>query len=315
MSGEIWLGDLAIALRELGPLDARQRETVLAALRLTGRRVGRPPVRSEGTRTREATYGGASDQAPLEVPAALSSDDNGEPVPLLQPVAVEAGRRHFVFRGVPLAEVRPEHLRPRVPFMPLLAPRTADVILRTAVQRWIPGGMVETVALVERIARARPVTRVPRRPVPTLRFGTEVLVDVGQGMEPFVQDRADVLRRLQRIVGHDKVAVRYFQNAPMRGVARTPGGRATPYRPVPGLRILVLSDLGLCGPTFDFRRAGRSEWERLAQAADAAGAQITVLLPVPPARWPAWSMRLFPMICWDRTATAVEASEQIRHRR
>jgi hypothetical protein len=323
MSSDIWVGDLARALRALGPLDPEQRAAVAGMLGLMA-----GPVADRGTALPDDTETGASAQPepegsgprdllnppesdrPPPLQAVLNKD-----LPLLPPLGPAPVSRPQIWRGPPLARVEPRHLSPRIPLAPLLAPSSADVILRTVIARWVPGGPVDTDALVRTVARQQVVRVIPRTPAATLRFGAQILVDLGRGMEPFVSDRRAVLRQLRRVAGEQNLTVQYFRNAPLRGVASRPNDRLTGYQPpAPGTRILLLSDLGLGGSPGDYRRGTREEWEALAGLAARSDCQLTALVPCPSRRWPAWLVKLFPLISWDRRTTAAEAAHQMGRR-
>jgi hypothetical protein len=236
-------------------------------------------------------------------------------LPLLIPLSDDPAPLRWVWRGPALGEVQPEHLAPQIPFRPLLAPRSADTVLRTVVSRRVRAGPVDTDALVQLMAQQRPVRALPLERVTTLSFGAQVLVDLGQGMEPFIADRRALLRQLSIVVGRDGLSVRYFRYAPLRGVSDTGHGRRQAYQPPPpGTRVLILSDLGLSGPVGDTRRAPRAEWESFAQVINRNGCQAAALVPIHPSRWPGWLVRLFPLVSWDRHTTAGEAARRMGRR-
>jgi hypothetical protein len=254
---------------------------------------------------------GADEPAQSVTPSITVSDE----LPLLVPLSGEPVPRRWVWRGPALEEVQPKHLAPRIPFHPLLAPHSAEVVLRTVVSRWVRAGPPDTDALVQMLARQRQVRALPLKPITTLRFGTQVLIDLGRGMEPFIADRRAVLSQLATITGWDGLSVRYFRYAPQRGVSDTGYGRPEAYEPpAPGTRVLILSDLGLGGPAGDVRRGTRAEWESFGHVISRHGCQAAALVPVPPSRWPSWLVRLFPMVSWDRHTTAGEAARRMRRR-
>src|SRR5262249_199028 len=104
--------------------------------------------------------------------------------PLLPPLDPVQPARLPVWAGRSLQSVKPTHLRPAIPLQPLLAPASANAILRVAIAREMPRGPIDTEALVRSIASRQAVRALPRMLVTTLRFGLQVLVDLGAGMEP-----------------------------------------------------------------------------------------------------------------------------------
>ena len=355
MNSNIWLGDLARALQAVEPTPDRRelvadllglgpgtpRPTPAGAAASPGPTPGlgsssgpEPAAQPSSKVGREPEAGSAPEPAPgpssrvdLE-PGPAPGPGAGEPtppvpppvllneeLPLLVPLDGDPIPRRWVWRGPTLAELRPGQLAPRIPFSPLLAPYSAEVVLRSVASRWVRDGPVDTDGLVQILARGQPVRALPRRPVATLRFGTQVLVDLGRGMEPFIDDQGAVLDQLAAITGRNGLSVRYFQYRPLSGVSETGHSGPSPYLPPPpGTRVLVLSDLGLGGSADDVRRATRAEWESFGHLLSRHGCQAAALVPLPPRRWPGWLVRLFPLVSWDRRTTAGEAARRMGRR-
>ena len=314
MSSDIWLGDLARAFRALGPIAPVQRAAVAKMLGL----VDVMPTEETAATVRSGT---GNDR--LADVASLPESATSAPrqavlntnLPVLPPLDPSVVSQSYVWRGSPLPAPESRTRSPRIPLQPLLASSSAEAILRTAIARSVPGGAVDTRSLVRTVARQKVVRIVPRMPVATLRFGGQVMVDLGRGMEPFAGDRRAVVRQLRRIVGLENLAVQYFSHAPLRGVSDRPNGRLGDYQPpAQGTRILLLSDLGLGGGIGDYRRGRREEWEAFADLAARNDCWVTALVPFPPKRWPTWLVRLFPLISWDRSTTAAEAAHRVRRR-
>jgi hypothetical protein len=179
--------------------------------------------------------------------------------------------------------------------------------LQLLLERQTADGPVDVVKLI-RLAATLRVSTVPLRHVPTLRFGVQILVDGGDGMAPFAADQDHVVRQVRDLVGAERTEVRYFANAPLRGVGYGPVWTWTDYRPpAPGTPVLVLSDIGLGGWWLDPARAERSEWEEFARVIVGHGCELIALVPYPAARWPAWLTRRFAVATWDRRLTAGRA--------
>lgn len=191
-----------------------------------------------------------------------------------------------------------------LPHEPLLPPRSASAILQLALARVTEEGAPDIPGTVRRLAEGRAVAEVPRQPVPTLRFGVQVLVDLGPGMEPFGRDQRELLTRIRNTVGHENTAVHYFEGCPLRGAG--PGDRSTwsAYRaPARGTRVVLLSDLGLGGPALGLRRGTPEEWREWAALLDAAQCQAVAFVPYPRRRWPSWARGLLHLVQWDRSTT------------
>jgi hypothetical protein len=313
VTGEIWLGDLARALAEIGP---ETDDDVRVIARLLGLAA---PAR-EDARAELAPDTAVPDSGPPD--DWLTDDDGAEPVdasgtapatrspgegdlPRLSPV----GRR-----PPPRATGWGVRSLPRVSGgdvgrLPEREPLGGATILQTLIAVQTAEGPLDVPAIVEVLACRRVPDRLPREAWPTLRFGVEVLVDVGLPMRPFEGDQLQVIRQLRTIVGEQLTSVRYFADIPARGAG--PGPRRTwrPYEPPdPGTRVLILSDFGLGGPVPHPRRSQPDEWRSLIGELRRRDCDAVGLLPVPAGRWPAWLLALIPLICWDRAATAGRVS-------
>jgi hypothetical protein len=315
MAGDVWLADLARAFAAVPPgTDAEVRSiTQLLGFDVSRRQDQEPPPLPPPPGPEELAW-------PEEREDAGGQVDRGEParpaetadLPLLTPVGRQPVRA--VGWGVKsLARVNASELGTLPDREPLLAPRAAAALLQTMSARNTAEGPLNVPVIVELLARGQVVEHLPRETRPTLRFGIQVLVDLGLPMRPFAGDQAQVVAQLRTVVGSHRTSVRYFSDAPGRGAG--PGPRRTwrPYEPPErGTRVLVLSDFGLGGPRLYGHRGQPDEWRRLVadlrrQECDAVG-----LLPVPADRWPTWLSALMPLVCWDRTATAGKISASLR---
>ncbi|MGW3917102.1 hypothetical protein ACWEBX_37265 [Streptomyces sp. NPDC005070] len=314
MRPQIWLADVVRALEVARTESDRAR--VLEMLGLAG---GMPEIDFTPPPVSPAVPEIPAD-APREEPGAApraepqpgtDAEDRGEvgdvtaELPLLRPTGTK-GMSPPREPVEPLA--RPTTERVPLPHLPLLVPGWTSAIVRAMLSRQVCEGPVDIPALIDTLARGRPVTRLPRRPVPTLRHGVQVLVDRSAGMQPFRRDQDQLIGQIRTVVGSGLVEVGYFSDLPQRGTG--PGARwtRTAYTPpAPGRRVLLLSDLGLGGPPDDLQRATRADWEDFAALVTCAGCSVVALSPYPPERWPAWMTRLLPLVSWDRTTTASRA--------
>ncbi|WP_369173359.1 hypothetical protein AB5J49_37830 [Streptomyces sp. R28] len=314
MSSEVWLGDLLRAAA------AQEPESFAAVARLLGfERVARAvpqaePGRAKGTSVTQAASDprarpGGSELTPVEpprpspppeprpeTPAPISSAP-----PLLTPVYREPPRP-VVWSAEPLPRHPPASSGP-LPHQPLLAPRSASAVTQTGAARRAPGREIDIPAVVADLSLGRPLLRLPARPEPTLRFGVQLLVDWGVGMQPFHRDAQELVRQVRATVGRDLTEVLYFEDCPSRG-AGPADGRAWPSYapPAPGTPVLLVTDLGIGGHTFATRRAGRQEWEHWAGPLRRTN-RVVAFVPYPRRRWPKWATSLVRMVPWDRGTT------------
>ncbi|MER6915299.1 hypothetical protein ABT354_26800 [Streptomyces sp. NPDC000594] len=320
MAGDIWLGDLAGALSLAAPDDRERQRTIAALLGFAPRdpaAYGERPAAPEPDGEPEPGNGtpGAPAGEPEPAPEPAGEPEPGAPEPpaepaegaaavrLLTPVAqVTPPPEEWGTASLPTARAGPGS--PVPPHEPLFAPRSSAALVQTAVARVVAEGEPDIPRIVGRLARGHALTRVPLLPVATLRFGVQILVDLGAGMAPFARDRTDLVDQVRAVVGRDRTRVRYFEDAPLRGTgdeARWSWGPYTP--PTRGTRVLVLSDLGIGGPAVHPRRSTPDEWRELARVVERAGCRVTAFVPCPPRRVPAWAAATMDVVPWDRPTT------------
>ena len=314
MNSGIWIGDV---LRALSATDGANRNEVLALLGFAAPGDHGPGSAPAPDLDREQATGG---RGPLEVAAARpgesppsprsarASQDSPPPraaaFPLLTPVRAGAVRQAGL-AGVSLAPLTDDHFLPVLPHYPLFARQSARAILQAALSRQVEEGPLDLTALVETVARGKPVTALRKRPVPTLRFGVQILVDLSSAMEPFLRDQEQVTEQITRMLGREKVRLGYFAYSPLRGTGPGPEWTWRPYQaPRRRTPILLLSDLGIGGPLRDFRASTYGEWRDFAGLAHENDSEVVAFVVYPPDRWPAWLPALMRPVTWDRRTTA-----------
>jgi hypothetical protein len=175
-------------------------------------------------------------------------------------------------------------------------------------------GDIDIDTLVERIARREPVRTLPPAVAPTTRRGVQVLVDFGDGMQPFIGDQEEVVEELERIAGQDGFEILRFACTPLDEPGAGPGPVWTwrTYRaPLAGQPVVVLSDLG-AGAEPLLRRDVQRRWSVFAARLHTAGNQVVALAPVPIDRLPRDLRAALPVLTWDRTARVADAVEAVR---
>jgi hypothetical protein len=311
----IWIGDV---LRALRATDDASRDRVLELLGFAVPSVTEPysgqPADQEPSAEPDGhqpdTEPPATEVPP--VPRSAAEDRGRRPsptadIPLLTPV--RSGFAPAALEtSVSLPRVEERHLSPTVPYRPLFPPRSTSAILQAALSCQVDEGPIDITALVETVARCKPIPAVPRKHVPTLRFGVQVLVDMGPGMQPFRRDQEEITRQIVKTVGSEKVEVGYFAYSPLRGAGPGPRWTWRPYRP-PSRRapILLLSDLGIGGPRDDFRKSTYPEWRRFLRIAAENESGVVAFVVYPQNRWPGWLATVTHPVVWDRSSTARSA--------
>jgi hypothetical protein len=306
MTAQVWLGDLLRAVAT--GVDARRAAELLG---LVPHSPTSPPA--ENTPTVEPPSAPAA-ATPAPEPVQGAGDAAGLPpraVPMLSEWSRNvAGSTTNWIAGpsLPLPDDDQSPVR-----TPLLAPRTTAAVLHTLLSTPAADGELDVDAVIKLWEQGKPVRFLPKKRRPTLRFGVQVLVDVGAGMELFSRDQHDLVTRIRSVAGVEATAVSYFSDAPGRGAG--PGTRRTwrDYRPPSrGSRVLVLSDFGIGGPAFHDRRGTPAEWRRFVATVRRAGCSPVGLVPYPPSRWPAWLSSSMPLLLWDRGTTASRVTVAVR---
>ncbi|MGC0410261.1 hypothetical protein RKD32_003128 [Streptomyces sp. SAI-195] len=318
MPADIWIGDLVKALALLDPGDSEGRRRVLSLLGFEeAGAVARTPAATEPAsplpRRAPQTSGvhlptlpalGRRTAVPDDPAAGREEDGLAPGLRQLTPVAYESlPEVEWPVDSLPSPSAG-RHDEP-LPYEPLFAPRSTSAILQIALSAQTLDGEPDIPETVRRLAMGFPLTQLLVQPLRTLRFGVQVLVDVGVGMEPFTRDQHELIRQIRDIVGQELTDVRYFEGSPLRGTGHGDGGDWTEYQPpARGTRVLVLSDLGLGGPALHVRRAGAPEWREWIRVLESARCTAVAFVPYPPARWPAWARGLLHLVAWDRRTTA-----------
>ncbi|MFF2535894.1 hypothetical protein [Streptomyces cyaneofuscatus] len=322
----IWVGDLARALTRLG-VDHGDREAVRRIAVLLGLR-GPVPGPEPAPRWQAPSAPEAEEERraapppPLRAEDAAALPDNAEsppsttegaagPLPLLTPLAGASGARPawrfpaLAERGDGPAEAEPAHHS-------LLPPNSETATLQTVLSRTVPEGEIDTHRLLEEFATGRPLQDLPRLPVRTLRFGTQVLVDLGPGMEMFARDQEELVNRITVIVGRHATDVLYFAVSPLNHVGPGAGWTWRPYRPpAAGTRVLILSGFGCNLPGSGPSPMLWQEWQEVTALLRRSGCRPAALVPLPPDRFPAPLTSLMPVVSWDRSTTTVQAESRV----
>ena len=233
-------------------------------------------------------------------PPAESGEDPD--LPRLTPVGRDERELSAPWRAAaPLEPFDPaRHLTPLARRAPLFDPRWTRELLAALIATDVADGRLDEAAAVALIAAGRPLDPLPLLARPSLRRGAQVLVDVGEGMEPFVDDAWDLVERIERIAGEAQVSSHAFWDAPLRGVAPD----LDPYEPPPPQTpVLVVTDAGIGGPSPRLERSRPAEWLELATRLAERGSPVILIVPYRRERWPA-ALRRLKLVEWDRRTTA-----------
>lgn len=211
----------------------------------------------------------------------------------------------------------PQTSRSAPPAAPLFAPRWSRAILSTAMSRETSSTTIDIDAIVAWRARGLPIRRLPRRILPTLTHGVQLLVDRGPAAAPFLADQELLIQQIGLVAGNDRVQVLRFD--PSRGFVAGSGSRLrwkdyfTMPSPPPGMMVVIISDLGIATVPHE-GNATPSEWLKFISRLRARGNRVLAFVPYAPARWPAALRRRAGMVPWDRR-TSVQSVRRLLGRR
>lgn len=215
---------------------------------------------------------------------------------------------------LPLAPPRAEVARAPTP-LPLFARRTSRAVLSTAMATDRETNAIDLDAIVKVSARGLRVQRVPRRVIPSLSHGIQLLVDRGPSAEPFLADQDLLVEQIRVVAGRDRVQVLRFD--PSRAFIAGSGPRfdwvdyfAIEPRPLPGIAVVLLSDLGITTVPVE-TGATPDEWRRFIARIRTRGNPVLAFVPYGRARWPAALRNLAVMLTWDRK-TSIQAVRSAR---
>ncbi|WP_433622925.1 hypothetical protein [Nocardia sp. CA-120079] len=306
MGSDIWFGDVVRAIGMLVPRSDREREMIY---RLLGFDVSAPVNEGSPGHTPMPDPAAARDMRLASSPEAqfdAGHETSAAPVslvPLLEPIAQ---RRVIdrIWNVQPLPEATAAHLDSELPHEPLLAPRSAAAMVEASVARQAEEGPPDVDAVVDAFARGLPVQHVRREPRSTMRFGVQVLVDIGQGMAPFARDQVELVEQISSLVGRERTSVQYFADAPLRGAGLGPGWTWGPYTPPdPGTCVVILSDLGISGPALFHHRSTVRDWAQLTELVGQRSCETVAFIPYPRSRCPHSLLSRMSVITWDRNTT------------
>lgn len=244
-------------------------------------------------------------------PAEPIMEADPEQLDLLSPSGTETRGVSPPWRTVPPLPDSPATPRPAPAPAPLLTPGRSREVLVAAVATVTEDGAVAVDRAVTEVAAYRPLVTLPRRRRRTLRYGVQTLVDIGEAMDPFAEDRRAIVDELDRIVGRPRIRVLRFRDVPDEAGPGPLGTWRTYEPPAPGVPVLVVGDLGIGGAPG--RRRSADAWLALEGRLRRRGSDLVALVPYPRDRWPPRFRRRLGIVRWDRS-TDVREVQRVRGR-
>jgi hypothetical protein len=321
--GERWLGDLIYGLSliqksEMGE-DADQIAQILG---FTSRKKNEAQTGEESPPEDSSKLDSGEEPAPdlftkvdrihtpLEARGQEGSDPREDlPIPYRiaghRPPQTTEGEPYWISEAKPLPSVGEESLKIRPEFEPLFEPNRSRAILSTALSTPLGEGPLDIETIVESIIGGKPIRELPRLPIPTLRLGLQLLIDLGQGMMPYARDQEQVVKKILHLAGSDRVQLLRFADSPLRGSG--PGSRFTWKRsyfpPQPGTPVVVLTDLGISRKRDSKLGVPVEEWLEFARRVHTADCPLLALVPYGEKRWPDRLCSVMSILEWNRTAS------------
>lgn len=298
---KIGLSDFIKVIDRLHPEDDQTISYILEILQLHPITSDKPFISNESH----------SDAGSRPIPQPRPTTDSSSPSPSATP---DSSRLPSEMVQLPsLSREQPEwliHLRPfqrepsalpeLPPFTPLLNHKWTRSILSDFLSTMAQNGEIDTIKIIDLLVQGRALNELPRRNLPTLRKGVQILVDISESMIPFKRDQEHIMKEIASILPADCIEILYFEGAPSWGVYSDMSDEIKPYAPpMSGTPILMLTDLGIGHPPHINNQSLIAEWMRFAQGIHSDKQPIVALVPYARYRWPRSLMKLMLIYLWD----------------
>lgn len=294
----IWIGDLLIAMDTLGPGNSTTSRAIadLLGLARADASIVQAPPPEEVTPAVDVRDVTATAPAPSTSPVTVTD------LPALAPREMP---RMPLSTVAPLefGEGGPAPVAPPIP-LPLFSPLAERFITQELVlsSRFGPGQDVDR--LVDALARCEIPQPLPLQENDTLARGVQVLIDDGEGMEPFSADQKGLVNVVRRLASDALTDVQIIHEIP------DPAHPVDPWvPPPPRTPVLALTDLGLAGRIEREASGLVAAWQSAAATLAARDSALIALVPYPPQRWPASLSACMRLVHWDRSTTTVRARQ------
>jgi hypothetical protein len=321
--GALSLADLYAAVTALEP-DAEATARIARLLNLEGAFETTNPLPSGGYDPSRAPVRlpEQRDEVPTVHPTAAAATETGPALPArLTPVATTPAETNepawladdWVSPLAAAPSSRPPKDRPESLFDSL---RQRAVLVTSLATRALEGPP-DIERIIVQSTELQPLTRLPRRPLATMRRGVQLLLDGAEGFAPFASDCEQIETAIEAVVGRPRLSVMHFRGCPGHGITRPPEYAPEAWHPPARSTVVaIVSDLGIGGPWRSRDRAGRREWLAFADRVREAGCPLVAFVPFSPSRWDPRLARAMTLIHWDRhtTARAVRRAVGLGHR-
>ena len=238
-----------------------------------------------------------------------------EPLPDFRRSTITRSRDETPAFAAPVPSLPPpvdEANEPAPPFQPLFEPSWTRAILSISLATPGEHGPVDLHRVVERVSRGAAITRLPRKIVPTLRKGVQVLVDRGAGMVPFARDADALVREIVLVAGRE-TPVLHFRGLPSGGVVDLKHRIELPYEvPPAGVPVALITDFGIGVDPFDTNRPASDDWVEFLRSVRRTDSPVIAFVPYRRQRCARAIAALVTIIEWDRRTSLTRIRAALR---
>lgn len=195
----------------------------------------------------------------------------------------------------PLAP-RADQVPPKPPLVPW---SQLGSFLRRRLSHQTLGKRLDIPQLEQRLSRLQPLTHLPRQTQSRWQPQLQLWLDVNfERLWPFCEDMWTLARQIKAARGGDGLQVWRFEDSPLKTLYPALQTRTKASRPAlrPDTNLLIMSDAGI------YDHSGRllQEWLAFGRQCQQKKLRPILLLPCPPAYWPAELSRYFQLIPWQK---------------
>lgn len=316
-------GDLIRAFARLRPTDAASKRAIANALGFDYDETlveppppPPPPPPTETSSIEETSKRRQSAPSPSSSSPASSPFNTDLTPSVLRPLPNVTQSPRSWETATPLAPPPTTKVEPP-PVEPLLVPRWTRGILSAALARRAAEGEIDIEAVVRTISSGLAFRAVPRRLVPRVGSGVQVLVDAAEAMTPFAEDQLWLSERIRVVAGRDRTEVLGIEHTTtfVAGAGMRLGwdDYFATHVPLPGIVTILLTDLGI-GRAPVARWTSPSRWLDFANELRRRGVPLVAIVPYARSRWPDALRRAIPIVQWDARTTARTARRAIELR-
>ena len=214
--------------------------------------------------------------------------------------------------GDPLGS--PEDSGTPLPPPPLFARIHRRGILSAALATYEEEGEIDLERVLATLSQGKPLTKLPRGRCPTLRKGTQLLLDISPAMDPFYEDQQNLIKNLDDILADDRLEILRFIGCPLRCAGKGPKSDwLKSWRPPsPGTPVVVVTDLSISGALEACELATTEEWLQFVAMVKANRSLLVGLIPFQPHRWPSRLARNMALLHWSERTTVGEVRRTMK---